>query len=593
MRYIQQLRLYDSTWSVCGTYDFENEEGLLHSPVFSSETALDYLSDGQLLRLDLTRGVTAWFPVTNGQRLYPGGLLLCTDGTYLTVTAPDAEPTPTALPFTASGESAEVYVSGDTLFYYRGSALYCYHADTETSDCIVDLTASGFAGVWAYDLFVLDEEVVLLQCADSGDGITLYRMAGRDTAQRIPIRVVCGGGEIEEAAAAEFNRTQGEYRVELERYDSYEAASGILDELDAEILSGEAADVFILPSTELERMNRYADMGLFCDWYSLFSDDSVLSYDNLFPAVRSFFARGDQLFVLSPYLQLQTMIAKSTTADALSSNTAAARSALAEDRGARLTERCERDWAVPYLLAAAQADTVNTETGECRFTSDAFLSLLDWVQTLDPLDRGISTAVDTAAYRAGDILFYPDTVSRISQCLYYRHLFGTEEISFVGYPHETGCGTVMEPMGGLYAISAKTDARVRDAAAAFVQLCFSLYEKNNAEGAIPTTQSGFASAVEQASRRYYAYFYTSCESRSSIEPITVDTGVGAVYRMTAEDANVLSAFLTDAEPCVPLDTVVTSIAAEELSYLIGGVRDSRACAEILQRRLSMYYSERQ
>ncbi|MBQ8578853.1 MAG: extracellular solute-binding protein [Clostridia bacterium] len=598
LQYANELRLYDGALTLLGAYPVGEGNGATGYAEFADADTLCYLWNGTLRLSDYRENKTLFSSDMKCSRLYSGMWAASQSSTLYRFDAAARQFTKYDFDTDHLYGGIEYFFSGDEIRYTRENKLYLYTPETGQARCIADFGNSGFPSVQPFDLFVLDDEHIFLQeSTGNGNEIVLWRSAGADRDERCVITVAYtdSADTLEEAAAA-FNRSQSEYRVELKAYQG-SARDAIYDALDMDIVQGGGADIYCLP--DVEKVQNYASKGLFADLGALAEQyaDSDAFTDDLFAGVRSLFEEDDgTLCWVSPYVKLYGTVCRKETADALADGSVSALTAYAAAKGTAIIGRCERSFYLRAILSSAEQNFIRAKTGTCGFAADEFTELLTWMNTLSKKEIGIDSSVDVSAYRDGDILLFPFYTNSLSTCVLYQHIFGTDALVLTGFPHEGAVpsGVVVEP-GSCYAVAAAADETVQRGAWRFLSAVFAADSLTSGffSDMICTTKSAFAKTVELQTARHFYCSYHDETLKSSLAQKEYDENLTAYYRAESAMFDCVYNALESGSPVLMMDGAVYDILAEELSYFFAGVKNETETADIIQSRVSIYLAERQ
>lgn len=264
-----------------------------------------------------------------------------------------------------------------------------------------------------------------------------------------------------------FNRRNDSYRIEVADYSEYnrnwngEGENPGLTKLNTEIMSGKVPDIFCLQGLNYTQL---ASKGILEDLYPYIDADSELSRADFFPNVlKAQEVNGKLCSTISGFFINSVIGASAIVGDEPGWNYDEFNAALASmPNGCTAFDKYVTRFSIlQSCLALDMAQFVNWSTGECRFNSEDFISLLEFAKsfpaeydwetdpdsgesTEDRLAQGKQMLVETSAYSIDDI-FYNN----------YTQFMGGK-ITYVGYPTASGTGNMISLAGSGYAMSAKS-----------------------------------------------------------------------------------------------------------------------------------------
>lgn len=493
------------------------------------------------------------------------------------------------LPFDGKSDvSLIVSADGETLFYIRDRSVYRYYPQNYAAVCLFDLTESGVTLLDDSYLFVVNEDLIYASCSENGgDSMQLFRIGGEMELDRnVIVAAVIGSDGTIDKTIEDFNRTQSDYIIERKSYQTGNTIETALQNLEMDIIRGDGADLYIINSVYMERVQGYARKGLFLDLYSLAQPGDALHADNLLPCMKAAYETNGALYQCPTYVFYQTLAAKEETVEELTSHSLSAMLMYAESHNAAFTETLSYNPFYENLLNAAHEDILNMDSGNCHFIDSSFIDILNLLWDAPLISDGSDNIL---GYRNGDYCYYPLQIFAPSDILYMKHVFGQDAVVYPGYPNESGNGTVICPNGMFAAVSADADSVVYPILRQFLNQLFS-YQNDTMLG-LPVTKSGIHELCDEASQIYY-YGSASYGLSSRSTPLENTNGYEA-YRWTDADTNALLDFLSQTDFVQPLPPIVMDIVNEETSYFFGGVKTAEETAEVIQRRVQLYVDERQ
>lgn len=182
-----------------------------------------------------------------------------------------------------------------------------------------------------------------------------------------------------------FNQTNADYRIEVRDYAQYNTGSdpsaGLM-KLNTEIISGKAPDIIQVSSSI--PLSLYAQKGLVEDLYPYIDADGELGGREalLTEALQAMEIDGHLYQAVSGF-KIQTIVGRSDIVGKEKGWTYQEMQSLrqAQSDPPLLPPKLTRDGMLNYLRWLGFADYVDWQSGECRFDSEEFIALLEFVNS--------------------------------------------------------------------------------------------------------------------------------------------------------------------------------------------------------------------
>lgn len=255
--------------------------------------------------------------------------------------------------------------------------------------------------------------------------------------------------------AANFNRANDEYRVEVKAYyesslDSKIAFAGMDEAKTAfhlDIASGKFPDVITL---DYDDMCDYASAGLFEDLTPYYNSSSVEVPESILEA----YTIDGSLDALPGALRLRTLVGKSADLDGAESWTLEEMIAFTEKNEGKKVFHMDSGGMLESCLCFNLSRFVDWENYTCDFENETFYKLLAYCK--DYYNKEGKSYISTAGLTSFDDSYIVDEMCiddpKFINALY--QVYNTQGISFIGYP---GGGSVLEATwDGSYSICAKS-----------------------------------------------------------------------------------------------------------------------------------------
>lgn len=335
----------------------------------------------------------------------------------------------------------------------------------------------------------------------------------------------------------DFNKKNSEYRIRMTEYSQFNTGSDQnagITKLNTEIIAGHIPDIFIvgdgLP------VDKYAGKGILEDLTPYMEQDfgKDAFVEDFFKTLRD---KDGKLYEIYSSFTIQTAVGlKKVVGDGTSWTFEDMKNALASlPEGATvLDDSYSRESAVYSFIYTNLNRFIDWSTGECKFDSEEFINLLNFV-------KSFPTAEETQKKR-GDDYKWESPVQRINQG---KQLIMSEEIysisdfrgetfyalngepSFVGYP---GMGSSFGTADNGFAISAKSE--YKDVAWDFVKYILTdEYQEEHGWGGFPTSKARFEKRLEEERTPEFEEYMPDEEAPAEVNlnPVTYPNAGGGSY----------------------------------------------------------------
>lgn len=526
------------------------------------------------------------------------------------------------------------------LYFYKDDMVYRYRLTAEADpekiayEPVADLLQSGITGsVRGVELFFQGNSERPYMAIHTMDGsestLRLYRLAEDiDLSKATVLHLV--GMEISEdikAEIARFHSTHENTRILVTDYSKYRTKENFTagydrfkTDLTARVVK---ADILVLSGNDLKTLTKRLP-GYLVDLYPLM--DGEVQKDSLYHSVRDYMESDDgKLYGIFRSFQLEGLVGRTDILDGRTGWDLAGFLDFCDglSDGEYLMEELSRENCTNMLFGQKQYLSFIRD-GKANFTDPLFLRYLAFLQTLpeteqtymtrgssnyDALLAGeLSSEDQLAATEDGENLYWNGKIKLEKLSLgtmydYYRlaHIFGTRDITCIGYPAEDKHGVVLRSDSQL--------AITSDCANPFLAWEF-IESYLTPSSAVPEREvfdalrSGFYSVralQEERFARYSGYelfFYHDGDTKTFDKTIALDENgtlngrAGDHYVITADDiARVTAVLESEVTSIWASDSMVASIAEEEESRYLGGAIPAEECAKNIDSRVGIYLSE--
>ena len=412
-----------------------------------------------------------------------------------------------------------------------------------------------------------------------------------------------------------FNRNNPNYRIEVTDYSEYDDYSSDdeadwnagVNRLQTEIIAGNAPDLIDI---SLLSADRFGSSGLLEDLYPLIDADPELNRSDLNEHVLKAFEEDGKLYqTVSNFYILTTAGLASRVGNemgwTMDSLQQAMQNLRAENPESTVFDRfITADDVLTFLLYLELEDYVDWTTGECRFDSESFVKLLEFVASF-PSSFDWEAENPTLADMDSDARIM-EGIQLLKQCNFNRFEdaqannagFGDVPATFVGYPTENGYGSMFAQIGNSFAIT--SNCRDKDAAWQFVRQFFLPdYQEQFMGFVFPTNLQVYENMKEDAMTVKYernpdgSFVLNEDGSRKEAERDTTTVN-GRLYQfriVSEEDVALVEKVIAATTRVLGMDDSMKAIITEGAAPFFAGQRSAEEAAKLIQSKAVLYVNE--
>ena len=224
----------------------------------------------------------------------------------------------------------------------------------------------------------------------------------------------------------------------------------------------------------------------------------------------------------------------------------------------------------------------NSETGECKFDSEDFISLLELCNTFPKeYDYNSGESESTASLlRSGKVLLTSVNMSSFSDMQMFPALYG-EPVNFIGFPTNSGSGSVVG-FNNRFCVAAKS--KNKDGAWAFIRSFLLPDNQNKLDWNLPVNKAAFEQKIADAMKK-------QDDNDSVVSTWWYDDVEITIGPLTEEDAQVVRDMVYNATTEATYDEQLMNIITEEAEYYFNGEKSAQEIAGIIQSRAQLYIDE--
>ena len=393
----------------------------------------------------------------------------------------------------------------------------------------------------------------------------------------------------------EFNRNSDEYRITMRTYDSYnsyEDWTAGATQLNNDIITGNMPDILVVNNLPVEN---YIAKGLIEDIGKMIEGDEELSQVEFVQNVFDAYSMNGKLYYVIPSFYIRTMIGKISLVGDRSTWTMAdmreTMAGLPEETtlfGADIT----RGGFFNTMMQFSGADFVDVGTGKCDFDTPGFISIMEYAKNLpQELDEDFWSDEDywgkyESQYRENRTVLYQLYISSFSYL--NREINGNigEDVSYIGFPTESGMGSVVG-LNDAYCISSKSANK--DAAWEFLRYYLTDDYQNKLQWGLPVKKARLEELAQEATKPpYYIDENGDKHEYEYPETIWINGEEIILLPMSQEQVDKCVNFIYSVNKPIYSNDDIMTIINEEMESFYSGQKGAEEVAKVIQSRAQIY-----
>lgn len=393
----------------------------------------------------------------------------------------------------------------------------------------------------------------------------------------------------------EFNRASQEYKITIKDYEQYssnEDYNAGQTVFNNDIITGNIPDIIVFNNRM--PISNYVAKGLLADIGKLIENDEELSKKEFVQNVFDAYSVKGKLYQVLPCFDINTMLAKkSLVGDRTSWTMDEMKQVLASmPEGAVPIEGLTRDWFFRIMMQYCGSDFVDVNTGKCNFNSENFMALMEFAKNLPEQynydDDYWMSYNGESQYRENKTLLYTASIYRISDLNRVINGYFGEDVSFIGFPTDSGQGGVVSIYTS-YGISAKSD--YIDGAWQFLRYYLTDEYQETLTYDLPVVKDILDEKAKEAlSRPYYTDWQTG-EKVEYDDSFYINGEEIPLPPMSQAQLDQIMEYIYSVKKAVYFNDDVTNIINEEMDAYFSGQKDAQEVANSIQRRVQVFVDE--
>ena len=421
--------------------------------------------------------------------------------------------------------------------------------------------------------------------------VLLRRTKAEDAVPRKDITLAAVNGDSGlTALAVKFNRSQEQYHVDIKNYDS-------LTDLYNAILTKEAMDIIDLSGVNVESLSR---QGVFEDLRPYLEQSESFAPSDFVDGILDTYTIDDALIGIPESFALRTVVGDRTLLGEDDALTLEGLFEIAErNPGALPIGEVTKEEMLQYIMMFNQDAFIDWETGKCRFDSEQFKAVLEFVMRFpDSLDTTKEEASLPAKIADGRVLFAIADFHSLGNFQRYEGMFG-ETAACVGFPTPEGKGgTLLSPTN---AFGITSMSQYKDGAWEFIESVLEPKEIEKMEPRkilemyqIPNTRFPSLKRILNILIEYGLEEDRKwAEKGRNFGFLTYPDGWTIEFHaLTREEIDTILVLAKDAKPYFSAgEDEVIRIIGEEAPACYSGQKSPEDVAKIIQNRVQLYVDE--
>ncbi len=486
------------------------------------------------------------------------------------------------------------------LIYSSSGGVYTYNRGDEDGKMMMsfinsDLNINGFVGFTPIDeksfLGIFNENY---EYQNLRAGIFTY-VDPKDIPDKT-VLVLAGNyvrGDLKKRIV-EYNRASQDYRIVVKEYDSYstyEDYNAGITKLNNEIITGGMPDILLAEGLPVEN---YIAKGLIADIGKMIKQDEELSQVEFLQNVFDAYSVNGKLYYIVPSFYVRTMIAKkSLVGDRQQWTMEDMQQVLATmPEGAVAMGDQTRSSFFDLVMQYCGSDFIDVATGKCSFDSPDFIAMMEFAKNLPEEiihDEDYWMNYDyESQYREDKVLLYDNAIGRISNMNYVINGYFGEEVSFVGFPTQSGNGSFVSSYDYTFCISSKS--RNQEEAWNFLRYYLTDdYQRDGVSG-MPVKKDVFLEKANEALERPF-YLDENGEKQEYDDTFYLNGEEIPLPPMTQEQLDQITAFVQTVDKPMYANEAVLNIIKEEMDAYYSGQKSAQDVAKVIQSRAQVYVDE--
>lgn len=503
-----------------------------------------------------------------------------------------------------SGQSMVPGIEKDFLVQ-DGSSLYEYDLASQSYEKLLDWLDCDINGSYVQKIALLSDNSLLVMTSDWDTGTSEILKLVKTKASEVPQKIQIVVGSLYDdytlnSEVVNFNKQNTEYRISVKTYidnnnwteNSY---SDAITNFNNEIISGNGPDIISLNGMAVEQL---ASKGVLEDLTSYLDKSSVLKKEDLIENVLEGYTVSGILVGIPKQFNIETIVGRASDLGTEPGWALEEMMAYADEYpDAALFSYGTKAAMLQYCLNYNMDDYIDWESGECKFDTPEFVSLLEFIARFpDEIDWESDQRSEPKKIQDGDVLLSTAYISNFQDIQQYPAIFG-EDVNFIGYPNADGDAGCMLTSNDAYGISSKSANK--DAAWSFLEGILTSENTRNSWG-FSTNRNRLQQQIEDELNVEYLKDENGelmLDELGEAIPVGGTSGIGygdweyTFHTTTQEEVDQTVALIEAAKPQASGNVQIMTIVNEETESFFQEQKAAADVAAIIQSRVQIYVNE--
>lgn len=496
-------------------------------------------------------------------------------------------------------------IEGDFLVN-DGSRVYEYDMETQAATELFNWLDSDINGSYVNYVGVLENGKVFAAINDWNTNKTELATLTKTSTAELPKKIQVTVGTLYDdqslqAAAVSFNKKSDTYRINIKTYIDQNnwtetAWQDGVNRLNNDIISGsncpDILDLSTLNITQLSAKGALEDLSPYME------KSTVISKDDFVESVVNAYTFDGKLVCVPSSFSMSTLVGKTADVGTEMGWTMEEMIAYAQEHPeAEIFDNASKTTMMYYFLSFNQDQFIDWTTGECKFESEEFKNLLNFISEFpDEIDWEEDDRSTPTKLQAGEVLLELADIYQLNSIQQYDAMFN-EPVTFIGYPNANGDSGCYLTGSQMYAIASKSQNK--DGAWAFIE-AFLAEGTDMFSFGFPSKKADLEAMVAEETK----VEYLTDENGNQIldeegNPIILNSGGGFGYGdweytyhvVTQEEADRALELINVAQPAFAANQEILTIVQEEAEAFFQGQKSVDDVAGIIQNRVKVYVNE--
>ncbi len=411
--------------------------------------------------------------------------------------------------------------------------------------------------------------------------------------ETIVIGTLYGGSDLQ-SIAVKFNKSNDKYRISIRDYmpegEDYETRlrTGITN-MNNDVTSRNCPDILDLSGVNVTQLSA---KGVFEDLAPYLEKSNILSRADLVESALNAYTYQDVLVSIPKSFSIHTMAGSGEDFKDKNGWTLGEMVAYGDAHpDAALFNEVSKAQMMEYMMVFNEGAFIDWTTGECKFDSDEFKSLLNFVNRFpDEVDYAAGGGSTPTKIQNGEVLLDMAAISGFEDIQVLIEEF-QGNVKFIGFPLAEGQSGHALMANQACAILAKSNHK--DGAWAFIESMLTEDEGRFSWG-FPVMKSRLDQKIAEATKvEYYEDENGEMVAWEGGNSVEYEDGWSYTYHTTTqEEVDMVMALIDAARPVsYNFGSEVVKIITEEAEAFYKGQKSVDEVAKVIQSRVKMYVGE--